>query len=165
MADAEIKLTKNQFIPFIDTSETIHSGTWTPTWKRIDKSTIFDLNPNAQTKELDYISQELPTEEIESYKPELPQEIALYAGNPIYDFVFNRLYGLHVGDAAIAPVLLCFPGTTTKKAWQIQRCVLVPGNLNTVDGKLSFSLKFGGDIERGTYTITEGAPTFSKASS
>ena len=163
MAEAEIKLTKNQYIPFIDTSDTIHSGTWTPTWKRIDKSTIFDLNLNAQTKELDYISQELPTEEIESYKPELQQEIALYKNNPIYDFVFGRLYGLHVGDAAIAPVLLCFPGDD-EKAWQIQRCVLVPGNLNTVDGKLTFSLKFGGDIERGTYTITEGAPTFSKAS-
>ena len=32
--------------------------------------------------------------------------------------------------------------------------------LNTVDGKITFSIKMGGDIEKGTYTILDGAPTF-----
>ncbi len=53
---------------------------------------------------------------------------------------------------------MCFGGTG-KKAW---RCIatLTSKVLNTVDGKITFSIKMGGDIEKGTYTIEGGAPTF-----
>lgn len=157
--NAMTKLRKHQFIPFLDTSKT---GGETPTWKRVDLSTIFSLNPNPQTQTMDYISYETPVEEIEKYQPELPQEIALYEGNPIYDFVFGLFYDLPVGSAAKVPALICFGGEA-KKAWLVNDCTLVLGELNTVDGKLSFTLKLGGNIERGTYTITSGAPTFSAA--
>jgi len=157
-----VKLKKTDFIPFLDTSETINTSTWTPTWKRIDLSTIFSLNPNPQTQTMDYISYETPVDVIEKYQPELPQEIALYEGNPIYDFVFGLFFDLPVGSQATVPVLICFGGTD-KKAWQVKNATLVLGELNTVDGKLSFTLKLGGDIDKGTYAITEGAPTFTAA--
>lgn len=153
------KLRKHEFIPFIDTSKT---GGKTPAWKRVDLSTIFDLNPNPQTQTMDYISYETPIEEIEKYQPELPQEIALYEGNSVYDFVFDMFYNLPVGSAAKVPALICFGGKD-KKAWQVMDCTLVLGSLNTVDGKLTFTLKLGGDIEKGTYTITDGAPAFTAA--
>lgn len=35
--------------------------------------------------------------------------------------------------------------------------------MNTVDRKITFTLKLGGDITRGTYTITNGVPTFTEA--
>lgn len=160
---AETKLTKNQFIPFIDVSGTVNSGSsWTPSWKRIDYSTIFSLNPNPQTNSRDYISMEAPVEEIESYKPELPQEIALYEGNPVYDFMFEKFYGLALGAEMRVPVLICFGGSE-KKAWQVKEATVTLGELNTVDGKLSFTLNLGGTIDKGTYSITEGAPTFSAA--
>lgn len=62
------------------------------------------------------------------------------------------------GSDVKVPFLMCFGGTA-KKAW---RCVatITSKVLNTVDGKITFSIKLGGDIEKGTYTITEGAPTF-----
>jgi len=157
-----VKLKKTDFIPFLDTSETINTSTWTPTWKRIDLSTIFSLNPNPQTQTMDYISYETPVDVIEKYQPELPQEIALYEGNPIYDFVFGLFFDLPVGSQATVPVLICFGGTD-KKAWQVKNATLVLGELNTVDGKLTFTLKLGGDIDKGTYAITEGAPTFTAA--
>lgn len=164
MADtAMTKLDKTKFIPFLDTSETVNSGTWEPNWKRIDLSTIFDLNPNAQTVERDYISHETAVDEITGYKPELPQEIAIYENNPIYDFVFSKFYELPVGSEAIVPALICFGGTAAK-SWQVKQNRLVLGNLNSVEGKLSFTLKLGGSIERGTYAIKDGAPTFTPAS-
>lgn len=153
------KLKKTDFIPFIDTSRTVNTTTWTPTWKRVDLSTIFSLNPNPQTQTMDYISYETPVDVIKHYQPELPQEIALYEGNAVYDFVFAMFYGLPTGSAATVPVLICFGGTG-KKAWQVKQATLVLGELAAVDGKLSFSLKLGGDIDKGTYSIADGTPTF-----
>ena len=155
----ETKLTKNNFIPFLDTTK----GTTTAVWARIDKSTIFALNPNPQSETVDYICYESPVEEIDHYEPELPQEIALYEGNPMYDFIFDMFYDLPVGSEAKVPALLCFAGTG-KKAWMVSDNVIQLGELNSVDGKLSFTLKLGGNITKGTYTITSGEPTFTPAS-
>lgn len=157
---AMTKLRKHQFIPLIDTSETVHTNEWNPNWQRIKKSTIFALNPNPQTVTQDYISDEFPIEEIEKYLPELPQEVALYEKDPIYDFMFKLFYNLPVGTAIQHPALICFGGSE-KKAWQIKQTTLVLGELNTVDGKLSFTMKFGGNIDRGTYAISDaGVTTF-----
>lgn len=150
----ETKLKKTEFIPFLDTS----GGDSEAVWKRITKSTIFSLNPSPQTESLDYISTEIPVEEVKNYIPELPQETALYEGDPIYDFIFNMFYELPVGAACIVPALICFGGSS-KKAWRCN-ATLVLGELNTVDGKLSFTIKFGGDIDRGTYTVVDGSPNF-----
>ena len=59
------------------------------------------------------------------------------------------------------PFLMCFGGTG-KKAW---RCIstITSKELSTVDGKLSFSIEMGGDIEKGTYDIQGGVPTFTAA--
>lgn len=159
---AMTKLRKHEFIPFLDVSNTSNTEAWVPSWKRIDLSTIFSLNPNPQTETQDYISYETPVEEITQYQPELPQEIALYEGNPIYDFMFELFFDLPVGSAIQIPFLMCFGGTG-KKAWQVRKTTVVLGEMNTVDGKLSFTLRMGGDIERGTYAIAEGVPTFTEA--
>lgn len=166
---AETKITKNQVIPFLDISGTINGETHTPQWARIDRSTIFDLALNPNSQETDYISLEAPIEEVDKYKPELPQEIALYRGNKIYDFVEQMVINLPVGDAIRVPALICFPpkpstSTPTIAAWQVLDCRLLLSNYNSVDGKITFTLKLGGDIDKGTVTITEGVPTFTKAS-
>ena len=141
----EVKLTKNNFIPFLDTNK----GSGTESWARIDKSTIFALNPNPQSESMDYICYESPVEEVDHYEPELPQEIALYEGNPMYDFIFGMFYDLPVGTGLTVPALLCFAGEG-KKAWRVKQNVIELGELNTVDGKVSFTLKMGGDIKKGT---------------
>ena len=163
---AEVKITKNKVIPFLDISDSANvGGTWTPIWKRIDKSTIFDLSFNPQSTTEDYIAYETAIEEISGYQPELPQEIALYRGNEVYDYVERLCYNLEVGDALRIPFLLCWPPETdgSIKGWQVKECRLLLSNYNSVDGKVSFTLKIGGDIERGAVTIKDGAPTFAKA--
>ena len=161
MADAMTKLTRDKFIPFLDTTKDLTFAT--STWKRIDYSTIFELTMGEQEEDMDYICYANAVTEINSNKPELPQEIACYEGNPIYDFMFQQFYDMPVGADVKVPFLMCFGGTG-KKAW---RCIatITSKVLNTVDGKITFSIKLGGDIEKGTYTITEGVPTFTAAES
>lgn len=156
---AMTKLTRNQYIPFLDvTKDTTFASS---SWKQIDYSTIFELTMNEQEEDMDYICFANAVTEINSNQPELPQEIACYEGNPIYDFMFKEFFDMPVGSDVKVPFLMCFGGTE-KKAW---RCVatLTSKVLNTVDGKITFSIKLGGDIEKGTYSITSGAPTFTKS--
>ena len=159
MSDAMTKLTRNQFIPFLDTAK--DSTYAANTWKRIDYSTIFELTMNEQEEDMDYICFENAVTEINSNKPELPQEIACYEGNPIYDFMAKEFFEMPTGSDTKVPFLMCFGGTG-KKAW---RCIatITSKVLNTVDGKITFSIKLGGDIDKGTYTIEDGTPTLTKA--
>ena len=160
MADAMTKLTRDKFIPFIDTAK--DKTFVASTWKRIDYSTIFELSAGEQTEDRDYICYPNAVTDVTSNKPELPQEIALYEGNPVYDFMIKELYNLPIGSDCSVPVLLCFGGAD-KRAWRALATV-TSKTLNTADGKITFTLSFGGEIEKGTYTITEGVPSFTAAS-
>ena len=153
---AMTKLTRDKFIPFLDVvKDTTFAAN---SWKRIDYSTIFELTMGEQEEDMDYICYPNAVTEINSNKPELPQEIACYQGNPIYDFLFEEFFNMPTGADVKVPFLMCFGGDD-KKAW---RCIatITSKVLNTVDGKITFSIKMGGDIEKGTYTISEGTPTF-----
>lgn len=159
MADPMTKLTRDKFIPFLDTAK---DATFVAsTWKRIDYSTIFELSVGEQTEDMDYICYENAVTEVKSNKPELPQEIACYEGNPVYDFMIKELYNLPTGDSCKVPFLLCFGGED-KLAWR-GVCTITGKVLNTVDGKITFTMSIGGSIEKGSYSITEGVPTFSPA--
>ena len=153
---AMTKLTRDQFIPFLDTTKDTTFAT--STWKRIDSSTIFELTMHEQEEDMDHICYPNAATEINSNKPELPQEIAVYEGNPIYDFMFEQFFNMPTGSDVKVPFLMCFGGTA-KKAW---RCVatITSKVLNTVDGKITFSIKLGGTIDKGTYSIEDGVPTF-----
>lgn len=164
------KITKDKVALYLDTSKTLTSGSWVPVWNRVAKSTIFDLSFNPQSTTEDYIAYETAIEEISGYQPELPQEIALYRGDPIYDYIEELVYDLQVGDALRVPVLLMFPpalGEDGKlsgeiKAWQIKDNRLLLSNFNTVEGKITFTLKLGGTYDRGTVTVSGGVPVFSE---
>lgn len=150
------KLTRDKFIPFLDTAE--DSTFQSNTWKRIDLSTIFEFAMNPQSESMEYICYPNAVEEVNSNQPELPEEIALYEGNPMYDYIIKKFYDLPTGDDVKVPFLMCFGGSD-KRAWRGIATLLLD-TLNTVDGKLSFSIKLGGDIDKGTYTINDGSPAF-----
>lgn len=155
----EVKLTKNLWIPFIDVSD----GSGEPEWKRIDKSTVFEIQMNPEEETQDYISQELPSTEIKNFAPAMDQEIATYRGNPIYEYMQELFYNCAVTHGK---VMLCFPPNEKgeKKGWIIPDVTYSLNTINPVDGKLTWGMKFGGNITRGTYEVDEsGTPTFTKA--
>lgn len=156
MSDAMVKITKDKFIPFLDVLKDLTFAA--PSWKRIDYSTIFALSMGEQEEDVDYICFANPVTEISANKPELPQEIAIYQGNPMYDFMLKEFYNMPVGAECKVPYLICFGGEDAY-AW-MGICTITSKVLDTVAGKITFTMKFGGDIKKGTYTITEGVPEF-----
>ena len=156
MADVVTKLKKTQFIPFLDVSEDLTLAACT--WKRIGKSTLMSISMKPQTETNEWIDSDIPEEEVTSNQPEIGQEIAIYQGNPIYDFLFAKFYDMPTGEECKVPFLQCFGGTD-KKAWR-SIATIIFDSLDAVAGKLTFTIKLGGNVEKGTYTITEGTPTF-----
>ena len=143
-----MKLTRNLFVPLVDTSDTT-----TPAYKPIDLSTIFELSFNPQEETYSYICYANDSTEVTSYAPELPQEIVLDNDNPIYLWAKAKMFAFPTGSACQVPVLLAMPNDTTAEVtdgilWS--EAVLSPGTLNTVDGKLTFTLKLNGDHKKGT---------------
>lgn len=155
---------KDQSMLFIDFSDTPS----TPEWKRVRKSTVFDLAFNPETETQDYIDQRFPTDTLKSYKPSMEQETMLEEGDALFDEMFELMNSLPTGSNAIKPVLFVFPKKATSPAtsfvaWKVD-CMISFSNYNTVDRKLSFSLSFAGDIDYGTVAISSGAPTFTSDS-
>lgn len=162
------KITKDKVAIYLDISKSIITESWVPAWRRIAKSKIFDMALNPQSSSEDYIAYETPIEEISGYQPEIPQEIAMYRGDPVYDYVEELVYNLQVGDALRVPVLLMFPPeldaegklTGKIKAWQVKEARLLLSNFNSVEGKITFTLKLGGTYDRGEATVSNGEPVF-----
>ena len=155
---------KDQTMLFIDFSDTPS----TPEWKRLRKSTVFDLAFNPETETQDYIDQRFPTDILKSYKPSMDQETMLEEGDELFEEMFPMMNELPTGTNAIKPVLIVFPQKATDPAtsflaWKVD-CSISFSNLNTVDRKLSFSLAFAGDIDYGSVAVSAGVPTFTSDS-
>lgn len=155
-------LTRDLFIPFIDTTFGATPSTYT--WARIDKSTIFELSFTPSEETVGYIDSANDSTYIKSYAPELPQEITLDNDNPIYKAMFEFCMSLPTGSDAEVPIMLVYPNletgeATDAKVWD--KSTISPQTLNTVDGKLTFTLKLNGTPVDGTVSNNDGTWTFS----
>ena len=153
------QLTRDLYVPFLDTSK----GSGTASYVPIDLSTQFEFsyNPNTETKS--YICYKNDTTETTGYAPEFPQEIVLDNTNALYKFMDEYLNSYPVGSDAKIPLLIARPDLTTGKMTVGQLwsdCTVVGDTLNTVDGKLSFTLYPNGDPVNGTVSVTSGKVTF-----
>lgn len=138
-----------------------------PVWARIGKSTVFDLVLNAQTEENDFIEDEMKTTDITSYSPSLSQELQSNKGDPAFDYLYDMLYNLPTGENVKKNMLLVFDGNTGTedapvfKAWNTQ-VTLTVDHFDTVAEKIYFNIAIN-SIERGTATVTDGKPVYTKA--
>ena len=92
----------------------------------------------------------------------------LEEGDSLFDAMFELMQTLPTGTAAEIPALFVFPKKATSPAtsfvaWKVT-CMISFSNYNSVDRKLSFSLAFASDIDRGSVAISDGAPTFTSDS-
>lgn len=164
-----MNLTRDLYIPLIDANairkaigeDIVGTGN---DWVRIDKSTIFELSFNPQEETQGYIDTANDTTYVKSYQPELPQEIILDNSNELYKLMHPFCMKMPTGSSAEVPTLLVMPDMSTGKAtagYKWDKSIVSPGSLNTVDGKLSFTLKLNGKIDNGTVTFTDGKAVFS----
>lgn len=160
MAETQTKLKKHQTMLFIDTAD----SDGPESWARIGKSTMFELTTNPNVVTNDYIEDEMPTDEVTYYKPSMEQELQTIKGDKAFDFMYDMLYNLPTGEDIKKNILIVFAGnigedmTPKFNAWKCKASIQVT-SLNTVDEKINFTLSII-SIERGTATVTEGAPTF-----
>lgn len=165
-------LTRNLFIPYVDANKirkalglTVEGEEGSHDWVQIDKSTIFDLAFNPQEETSGYIDMANDTTYVKSYQAELPQEIILDSSNPLFAVMYPFCMKMPTGADAEVPVLLRMPDLTTGAAtegYMWEQAIVSPTDLNTVDGKLNFSLKLNGDAVRGDVTDTDGKPVFTE---
>ena len=150
--------TKDQTMLFVD-----FGASPTKAWKRVGKSTIFDLALNPETSTLDFIENANPYDELDKYKPTLPSELYMQDGDAGFDAFYALFESMPVGTAAIKPALLLFPkaGTPTDsvRAWSMD-VTIVFTNYNSVDKFLRFELRWASDIVHGTVVVAAGVPTF-----
>lgn len=133
-------------------------------WARIGKSTVFDLVLNAQTETNDFIEDEMSTDEVMSYKPELSQELQANKGDPAFDFLYDMFYNLPTGEDVKKNLLIVFAGNVGTedapkfRAWNTTS-TLILDHFDSVAEKIYFKFSIN-KIDRGTCTVSDGAPTF-----
>ena len=156
------RLKKFKTIPFLNISKTEVES-----WARIGKSTVFDLVLNAQTEDNDFIEDEMPTTEVMYYKPELSQELQCNKGDAAFDYLYDMFFNLPTGEDVKKNLLIVFAGNIGTEespkfnAWNT-KSTLVLDHFDSVAEKIYFKFSIT-SIERGTATVTAGAPTFTKA--
>ena len=156
------RLKKFKTIPFLNIS-----ATEVESWARIGKSTIFDLVLNAQTEDNDFIEDEMPTTEVMYYKPELAQELQCNKGDAAFDYLYDMFFNLPTGEGVKKNLLIVFAGNVGTEeapkfnAWNT-KATLILDHFDSVAEKIYFKFSIT-SIERGTATVTAGAPTFTKA--
>lgn len=135
----------------------------TPDWFRIKKSTALSFALNPETKDYDYIVDESPTTELDKYKPSINQALTMYKGEADYEYIFNRFFGLSVGEDAKTECLVVFmqetEGENTFKAWKTDAVISI-SELNAVDSTITFDIMFGGTTKKGTAVVSDGVPVY-----
>lgn len=155
-----MKLTRNLFIPALDVSADAKGE-----FVAIDKSTVFEFAWNPNTETYSYICNKNDSNEVTGYAPTMGQEIVLDNDNPMYAFLQPKFMAMPTGSDCTIPCLLIEPDMTTGKPtvgrlWK--EATVVPDNLNSVDGKLAFTINFNGDPVAGTVAISGGKITFTE---
>lgn len=155
------RLKKFKTIPFLNIAT---SGS--PEHARIGKSTIFDLVLNAQTEENDFIESEMPTTDVQYYKPELSQELQSNKGDPAFDYLYEMFLDLPTGEEVKKNLLIVFAGNIGTEdaekfnAWNT-KATLILDHFDSVAEKIYFKFSIY-EIERGTCTVADGKPVYEK---
>ena len=160
------KLTRDLFIPLIDRTKLTGASAEGHAWVRVDKSTIFALAFNPQEEPFSYINAPNDSTEVTSYQPELPQEIVLDSANPLYVAMHDFAMKMPVGSDAEVPCLLVMPDASTgeaTKGYLWEHAIISMQELNSVDGKLTFTMKLNGVKKDGTVTASDGTFVFAEA--
>lgn len=158
-----MQLTRNLFGMLIDTTKGAKKGTYN--FVPVDLSTVFELAYNPSTETYGYIKYKNDVTQVESYAPSMEQEIVLDTTNPMYTFMDEYLNSYPTGSDAKIPCCFARPNVadpTKIDAQVFDEAIVVGGSLNTVDGKLTFTINLNGDPVLGSLnTIYDGTVTFS----
>lgn len=133
-----------------------------PLWARATKSTDFSISYGASTETFDFISDEVPSNEVASYKPTLGQTQYAYIGNKIYDYIIEKARNLDKGESATTQVMIVYQESLNgANRADLYDCTLIWDTNDIVAGTITYTINFKGNPQHGTATINEeGQPVF-----
>lgn len=149
--------TRNQWCGFIDISETS-----TPTWARVRLSEKLELDEGTKIESRNFIDSDLETTIIIGFAPKFELEQYAEANDTLYTYL-NKAQ--HEMDATKRQTnfLFCRPGS--EHFAELYPVMLTDIKVNAPDQKIEYTLAPRGKTIVGTWSISEGVPTFTPASS
>lgn len=131
-------------------------------WLRIGKSTQNTVTANPTTNTYDYIDQEQPETELESYSYSMEHDIAAYRGNKDYEWAFEKFYYADTGDNSKGLVLIAF--LDHEDSAGIYKAFVAPATFSVssadwVSGVVNISIAFNDTPQTGIVKGS-GQPTF-----
>ncbi len=160
---------RDRFVPLID-GNTIRRLVGMTTegddfaWARVDKSEIFELAFNPEENTRGYIDTPNDATFVEKYGLQMDQEIVIDGNNETYSLMYEYAMHFPTGSDAEVPCALIMPNVKdpagAADAFLWRQAILSPSGINTIDKKLTFSMKFNGAMERGTGAKNETTGRF-----
>lgn len=144
-----------------------NSGTsLSPTWVQLSKSTENTITMNAETEDVDFITDKNPTTLIKRYKPSLNNPLTLFKGEADYEYFWPKFYGMPTGADANGEMLIVFMNEKDDDgnyaAWKAD-VTFVLDNLDPVNSQLTINTQVNGTITLGSVAVTGGTPAFTAA--
>lgn len=139
------------------------------TWARFRKQNELKIKYDAEVSEEKYIDEDGPTSEIENYKVSFDGEYTAYKNDPVFNYLDDLRQSRATGTAAETDVLLVYVYDSEGSAYSAERS---KASITITDfggegggGKayINYTVNLNGNPERGTCTIADGKPSFTKS--
>lgn len=166
MSEVLHKIKPSEIPAFLDTTPNTNSATWKITG---NFQTDGDRTYEAKESEEEYINEDGPTTDVESYKVSLDNEMKCVKGDPVFDYIDNLRYNLATGENAESQVLLVDKYSYTESEnvieyrAQVFKCSISISKQSRTGGetsKISYKINCNGDPKNGKVTFSNGTPTF-----
>lgn len=161
---------RDKFIPLIDANFIRELVGWPKietkdghAWARVNKSEQFSLELSPQTETKGYIDTANDTTRTTSYQVSQEQEIIIDGNNEVYALMYEYTMHFPVGSDAQVPNMLIMPSVTDPEvadAFLWEDAMLTPVSINTIDKKLTFTINYNGEYQRGTGSKDEETQRF-----
>ncbi len=159
------KITRDQTWICLDENALLGVTAETPKWVRIRKSTISEIQYNAQTETMGYIDTPNDTTEITGYAPTMEQE-TLIETEGLYPAVAAFARRLPIGASAKVPALIVYynpeSAATTDGDLYADASVTAQAS-NFKDGIVSFTINLNGTPQKVIVASSEGEITTTPA--
>lgn len=161
------KVTRPKILTYLNTTPAVES----PTYGLLGLGvTTGQIGMNASVTTEQYIHQETAYNSVESYAPNISITQTAYKGDAVYDYVFDLFYNRKTGSDCETDILNVYlvetEGENTYKA-ERQKVAIEISSYGGDAGspvQIEYTIHYNGSADKGTATITEGVPTFAKAS-
>lgn len=163
------KVKSNELPVFLNVTPKANTEDWelAGNWQ-----TNADRTYEATETEEEYVNDEGPTTEVDSYKVSLENEMKCVSGDPVFEYIDGLRYNLAIGEDAESEALFVDKYSYTeensiiKYRAQLFGCSISISKQSREGGKvstISYKVNCNGKPKNGVVTFANGKPTFTES--